>query len=76
MTRVECVDFRRSLRRETQASCISTVPEKRVSGGGVLDVFNPFYSFGEEGMPLARVHRDLIENLEQKEPNMLTSWPR
>jgi hypothetical protein len=63
--------FRRSLDENGRPSGISTMPERVVPAGGVLDVFNPFYSFGEE-MPLARLHYEIFfETLEQKEPNML-----
>jgi hypothetical protein len=65
--------FRRYLDENGRPSGISTVPDRIVPAGGVLDVFNPFYSFGEE-MPLARLHYEIFfERVEEKEPNMLNS---
>jgi hypothetical protein len=50
--------FRRFLDENGRPSGISTVPDRIVPAGGVLDVFNPFYSFGEE-LPLARLHYEI-----------------
>jgi murein DD-endopeptidase MepM/ murein hydrolase activator NlpD len=63
--------FRRYLDENGRPSGISTVPDRLVPAGGVLDVFNPFYSFGEE-MPLSRLHYEIFfEKSDEKEPNLL-----
>src|SRR5450432_4334524 len=63
--------FRRFLDENGRPSGISTVPDRIVPAGGDLDVFNPFYSFGEE-MPLARMHYEIFfEKTDEKEPNLL-----
>ncbi len=63
--------FRRYVDENGRPSGISSVPDRVVPAGGSLDVFNPFYSFGEE-MPLARLHYEVfLEKTDEKEPNML-----
>jgi murein DD-endopeptidase MepM/ murein hydrolase activator NlpD len=63
--------FRRYVDENGRPSGISSVPDRVVPAGGSLDVFNPFYSFGQE-MPLARLHYEVfLEKTDEKEANML-----
>lgn len=63
--------FRRYLDENGRPSGISAVPDRILPAGGVLDVFNPFYSFSAE-MPLARLHYEIFfEKTDEKEPNLL-----